>query len=79
MLGYISSGSRISQRRGRQAKRGGRQSIIWQIFPKNCMKMKKFWARGGRGASLAPPLRSATVHGLKIMKAVTLNSEEKLI
>ena len=35
--------------------RGGRQPIIWPIFPKNCMKMKKFWARGG-GASLAPPL-----------------------
>ena len=26
---------------------GGRQPIIWPIFPKNCMKMKKFWARSG--------------------------------
>ena len=34
--------------------RGGRQPIIWPIFPKNCMKMKKFWARGG---PLDPPLR----------------------
>ena len=34
--------------------KGGRQPIIWSIFPENCMKMKKFWARGGR-ASLAPP------------------------
>ena len=33
---------------------GGRQPIIWSIFPENCMKMKKFWA-GGR-ASLTPPL-----------------------
>ena len=39
---------------------GGRQPIIWPIFPENCMKMKKFWARGGGRASLAPPLRSAT-------------------
>ena len=37
---------------------GGCRPVIWQIFPKNCMKMKKFWAGGGR-ASLAPP-RSST-------------------
>ena len=33
---------------------GGRQPIIWPIFPENCMEMKTFWVRGGR-ASLAPP------------------------
>ena len=27
--------------------RGGRQPIIWPIFPENCMKIKKFWAGGG--------------------------------
>ena len=27
--------------------KGGHQHIIWPIFAKNCMKMKKFWARGG--------------------------------
>ena len=35
------------------------QPIIWPIFQKNCMKIKKFWTRG-RHTSLAP-LRSATV------------------
>ena len=33
-------------------------AIIFQIFAKNCMKMKEFGPPGGR-ASLAPPLRSA--------------------
>ena len=51
----ISGGSRISQRRGRQAQRGGRQPIIWPIFPENCMKMKKFRARGGVRVPRAPP------------------------
>ena len=41
-------------------KVGGRQPIIWPIFPKNCMKMKKFWTRGGARGTRAP-LRSATV------------------
>ena len=40
---------------GALTQKGGRQPIIWPFFPENCMKMKKFWARGGR-ASLAPPL-----------------------
>ena len=35
----------------------GRQPTIWPFFPENCMKMKKFWHRGG--TSLAPS-RSAT-------------------
>ena len=38
---------------GTPSPEGGRQPIIWPIFPKNCMKMKKF--RAG-GTSLAPPL-----------------------
>ena len=33
---------------------GGCQPIIWPIFPKNCMKMKKFWARGGARPSPPP-------------------------
>ena len=41
---------------GANPKGGGRQPIIWPIFPKNCMKMK-FWAGGG-----APLLRSATAN-----------------
>ena len=45
---------------GALTPKGGHQSIIWPIFPENCMKMKKFWARGGGRASLALPLRSAT-------------------
>ena len=44
---------------GANPKGGGRQPIISPIFPENCMKMKKFWARGGREGR-APPLRSAT-------------------
>ena len=34
-------------------------AIIFQIFAKNCMKMKEFGPPGGGRASLAPPLRSA--------------------
>ena len=41
----------------RDANPWGGQAIFWPILPENCMKMKNFWARGGR-ASLAPP-RSA--------------------
>ena len=43
-------------------KGGGFQPIIWPIFPKNCMKMKTFWARDGGARvphaplSLDPPL-----------------------
>ena len=35
---------------------GGRQHTILPKFPKNCMKLKEFGARGMGGASLAPPL-----------------------
>ena len=35
--------------------KGGRQPIIWPIFPENCMKMKKFWAGGAR-VPRTPPL-----------------------
>ena len=51
-------------REGGANPKGGRQPIICRIFPENCMKMKKFWAGGGR-ASLAPLLRSATDCNLK--------------
>ena len=30
----------------RQLLEGERQHTIWPFFPKNCMKMKKFWSRG---------------------------------
>ena len=38
--------------------RGGRQPIIWPIFPENCMKMKIFWVPGGARSScpLDPPM-----------------------
>ena len=52
-----SGGSRISPRRERQFSRGCQHTIL-PNFPKNCMKLKEFWPPGG--ASLAPPLRSAT-------------------
>ena len=45
--------------RGGDAKpKGGRKPIIWPIYPENCMKMKKFWARGGAHplCPLDPPL-----------------------
>ena len=40
---------------GALTPKGGRQPIIWPIFAKNCMKMKKFWAGGAR-VPRAPPL-----------------------
>ena len=43
---------------GALTPKGGRQPIIWQIFPENCMKMKKFWAIGG---ALDPPLLTNTL------------------
>ena len=42
-----------SRRRGRQPS-GGRQHTILPNFPKNCMKLRKFWAVGR--APLDPPL-----------------------
>ena len=48
---------------GALTPKGGRQPIIWPIFSENCMKMKKFWARGGARVPCAP-LRSATEVGL---------------
>ena len=44
---------------GALTPKGGRQPIIWPIFPENCMKIKKFWARGGARIPHVP-LRSAT-------------------
>ena len=41
-----SVGSRISQ--GAPTPEGRREQAISAIFPENCMKMKKFWPRGGR-------------------------------
>ena len=40
---------------GANLKGWGRQPIIWPIIPKNCMNMKKFWARGGARVPRAPP------------------------
>ena len=48
---YVSGGSRISPRRGRQLPGGGgRQHMILPYFPKNCMKLKEFVPPGGGGA-----------------------------
>ena len=35
--------------------KGGRQPTICLIFPENCMKMKKFWPRGGGARPWCPP------------------------
>ena len=58
----VSAGSRISPRRGHKLPRGERQHTILPYFPENCMKLKEFGPQGGL-ASLAPPLRSATLGG----------------
>ena len=47
---------------GAPIPKGGHQPIIWLIFSENCMKMKKFWARGGH-MFLVPPFRSSTGRG----------------
>ena len=42
---------------------GGCQPIIWPTVPKNCMKMKIFWAEGGGGrVPLIPPLQRCNFH-----------------
>ena len=68
-----SGGSRISQRRGRQP-------IIWPIFAKNCMKMKKFWARGGACPSrppLDPPLVCVNISAFfSIQKKIQLKDDQ---
>ena len=41
--------------RGEYVKtRRGSQSIIWPIFPQNCIETKKFWAGGGGPSRLHP-------------------------
>ena len=35
---------------------GGRQHMILPKFPKNCMKLRKFWAVGGGGHSVLDQL-----------------------
>ena len=47
---------------GARTPEEGRQPTIWPIFPKNCMKMKKFWPRRGGARPwypLDPTLRIA--------------------
>ena len=51
-------------RGGGATLKGGRQPIIWSIFAENCMKMKKFWARGGARPS-RPPLDPPLEHIVK--------------
>ena len=51
------AGSRIPHRRGRQPVGGGGQHTNLPDFPKNCMKLRKFWSVGGPGGvPLDPPL-----------------------
>ena len=47
-------GSRIPRRRGRQPSGRGCQHTILPNFPKNCMKMRKFWAVGVARAGSTP-------------------------
>ena len=42
-----SGGSRMSQRECANCKGGGANLFLLPIFPKNCMKLKKFGPRGG--------------------------------
>ena len=39
---------------------GGRQHMILSNFPKNCMKLRKFWTVGGGGHAPVRPPKSAT-------------------
>ena len=57
---HTRGGSRIS----RQPSKGRRQ---YTNFPKNCMKLRKFWSVGGVCAGGAP-LGSATAHCLNSVK-----------
>ena len=52
-------GYRILRRRGRQPSGGGRQHTNLPDFPKNCMKLRKFWSVGGAPGvpRLYPPLK----------------------
>ena len=40
---------------GALTPKGGRQPIIWPIFPENCMKKKKSGTKGGGAHPLRPP------------------------
>ena len=40
---------------GANPKGGGTNLLFGQFSPPNCMKMKKFWARGGAARSSRPP------------------------
>ena len=59
--GIIRGGYRIPGRSGCQPL-GGYQHTNLPDFPKNCMKLRKFWSVGGR-APREPPLGSATDYG----------------
>ena len=57
---------------GALTPKGGRQPIIWLTFPENCMKMKKFWARGeGAAPPLDPPLIYSILHSLNDINEVS--------
>ena len=47
-------GYRIPRRRGANSQ-GGRQHTNQLDFPKNCMKLRKFWSVGGARVKGAPP------------------------
>ena len=47
-------GSRISYGRGSQPSGGGATTYDFAKFSKTCMKLRKFWAVGGRRAGGAP-------------------------
>ena len=49
---------------------GGRQHTILPNFPKNCMKLRKFWWSVGGALAGGAPLRSATVQWYFVFTAV---------
>ena len=53
---YLSGGSRISQRRGRQLPMWGHQPIIWSKFSRKLHENERIWTQRRGRASLVPPL-----------------------
>ena len=52
--------SRISLGGGENPQAGAPTYNFYQVFQKNCMKLRKFWSVGGGAHAGSAPLRSAT-------------------
>ena len=61
LIVWISGGSRISPRRGHQLPGGGAPTYDFAKFSQKLHEIERISAPQGGRASLAPPLRSATV------------------